>query len=96
MNVIQNNDPQSANVNLPSAMSREQAEVFELLKGFSSEKNKFHKWYEGAIGILTSTSPDKIAQAAHSMRELCDELPKAISVGCCVSGNDDALKLKKN
>ena len=60
-------------------MSREQVEVFELLHGFSSEKNKFHKWYEGAIGILSSTFPDKIAQAAHSMRELCDELPKAIA-----------------
>ncbi len=60
-------------------MSRQQAEVFELLHGLSSEENQFHKWYEGAIGILSLKSPDKIAQAAHSMRELCDELPKAIA-----------------
>ena len=33
----------------------------------------------GAIDILNSSSPDKIAQAAHSLRELCDHLPKYIA-----------------
>jgi len=64
---------------LPAAMTREQVEVFDLLQSFSTREKHFHKWYQGALEIINSQSPDKIAQAAHSLRELCDELPSAIA-----------------
>jgi hypothetical protein len=60
------NSPEKGSVNLPLAMSSQQTKVFELLKGFSTDKKQFHRWYEGAINILNSQFPDKIAQAAHS------------------------------
>ena len=67
------------NVNLPLAMNRQQVEVFELLRSLSTEREKFHEWYQGGIEILGSKSPDKMAQAANSIRELCDRLPKRIA-----------------
>lgn len=73
------NGPESGNVNLPSALTRQQAEVFELLRGLSTEREKFHEWYQGAILVLNSLSSDRIPQVAHSIRELCDKLPDRIA-----------------
>lgn len=73
------NGLESGNVNLPLALTRQQVEVFELLRGLSTEREKFHEWYRGAIQVLSSPSPDRIPQAAHSIRELCDKLPDRIS-----------------
>ena len=73
------NGPESGNVNLPLALTRQQAEVFELLRVLSTEREKFHEWYQGAILVLNSLSPDRFPQAAHSIRELCDKLPDRIA-----------------
>ena len=76
---IQKKSPESGNMNLPLAMTRQQVEVIDLLRGFSTKEKNFHTWYQGAIEIINSQSPDKIAQAAHSLRELFDALPSAIA-----------------
>ena len=68
------NSPESGNTSLPLALTRQQTEVFELLRGLSTEREKFHEWYRGAIQVLNSLSSDRIPQAAHSIRELCDKL----------------------
>jgi hypothetical protein len=34
---------------------------------YETEREKFHEWYRGALEIINSTSPDKVAQAAHSI-----------------------------
>ena len=60
-------------------MTRQQIAVFELLRGLATEQLRFHEWYHGAIQVLSSQSPDKTAQAAHSIRELCDRLPNRIA-----------------
>jgi len=73
------NGPESGNVTLPLALTRQQAEVFELLRVLSTEREKFHEWYQGAIIVLNSLSPDRFPQAAHSIRELCDKLPDRIA-----------------
>src|SRR5690242_20003497 len=73
------NDPDLGSKNLPAAMTSEQVEVLDLVRGFSTQNKQFHKSYQGALEIINSQSPDKIAQAAHSLRELCDELPNAIA-----------------
>ena len=75
----QENSPQKESENLPLAMNSRQTKVFDLLRGFSTACGKFHEWYHGAIQILNSNSPDKIAQAANSIRELCDKLPGIIA-----------------
>jgi hypothetical protein len=71
--------PELGSKDLPAAMTSEQVEVLDLLRGFSTQGKHFHRWYQGAVEVLNSQSPDKIAQAAHSLRELCDELPSAIA-----------------
>ena len=71
--------PESGNINLPLTLTRQQAEVFELLRALSTEREKFHEWYQGAIVVLNSLSPDRFPQAAHSIRELCDKLPDRIA-----------------
>jgi len=79
MDTTPENSPTSENSLLPLAMNRQQAQVFELLRGLSTEREKFHEWYQGAIQVLNSLSSDKIPQAAHSIRELCDKLPDRIA-----------------
>jgi hypothetical protein len=73
------NSPDSKKPDLPLAMTRQQVEVFELLRGLSTDLEKFHEWYQGALQALDSRSSDRIAQAAHSIRELCDKLPDRIA-----------------
>ena len=63
------------NESLPLPMNRQQIEVYELLSGLASERESFHKWYQGAVEVIGSALPDKVAQAAHSVRQLCDRLP---------------------
>jgi hypothetical protein len=40
----QENSPQIGNTNLPLAMNSQQAKVFDLLRGFSTEGVTFHEW----------------------------------------------------
>ncbi|NOS72847.1 MAG: hypothetical protein HOP33_23335, partial [Verrucomicrobia bacterium] len=79
MNDNQESNPPMGNANQPLAMNRQQAEVFELLRGFSTAREKFHHWYQGALEVLASNSADKVAQAANSIRELCDKLPDRVA-----------------
>jgi hypothetical protein len=73
------NTPDITKSDLPEALTRREEEVFELLQTLSTPSKAFHEWYRGGITILKSKSPDRIAQAAHSIRELCDALPKRIA-----------------
>lgn len=79
MNADSQNSPELGKTNSPLALNRQQAEVFELLHGFSSQGKDFHEWYQGALEMINSQSSDKIAQAAHSLRELCDALPSTVA-----------------
>jgi hypothetical protein len=64
------NSPDKRNVNLPLAMNSQQTKVFELLQGFSMDRERFHEWYQGALEVLVSNSPDKIAQDGSGGRGL--------------------------
>jgi hypothetical protein len=45
----------------------------------STGKVPLHDWYAGALAALSNESnPDGIAQAAHSLRELLEKLPRAL------------------
>ena len=80
MDTNPNTSTESGNANLPLALTRQQADVFELLRGLSTEQHNFHEWYQGAVEVLASKSPDKIAQAANSIRELCEKLATRMDV----------------
>ncbi len=75
-----NNTPDLADALLPPDLTRQQIDVFELLRDLSTEREQFHEWYLGAIQVLASKSPDKLAQAANSIRELCEKLATRMNV----------------
>lgn len=80
MNADTNNNPDLGSANLPPDLTRQQIDVFELLRDLSTDREKFYNWYLGAIQVLASKSPDKIAQAANSIRELCEKLATSMNV----------------
>ena len=63
-------------------LSPQQQEVLSALR--SRETDRFHvsHWYLGALYALNNPyNPDRIAQAAQSLRELIEKLPRVLGIG---------------
>ena len=68
-----------SNVSKPLVLTRKQREVIEALKNIQTEEYPLSDWYIGALYALNNHyNPDRIAQAAHSLRELLEKLPWVI------------------
>ena len=53
--------------------------VLEALKSKQTEKYPLSRWYIGALYALDNHyNPDSVAQAAHSLRELLEKLPRVV------------------
>ena len=75
MDVIDNQ-----NVYEPLRLTPEQQRVLEVLKDIEIEKYPVSKWYLGALYTLDNPhNPDRISQAAQSLRELLEKLPQVIN-----------------
>lgn len=62
---------------VPPALTPRQREVFEILSTKNSQKYLLADWYRGAIYAACSTyNPDRFSQAAQSLRELLEKLPR--------------------
>ncbi len=73
---IGDNDPSKR----PPQLEERQLEVWRALRVRSSEKSPLADWYFGAITVSRDPfNPDRIAQAAHSLRELLQRIPRALS-----------------
>lgn len=58
-------------------LTRRQKEIYELLKAQVSDKYNLASMYLGAIYAIKNTyNPDRLSQAAHSLRELLEKLPR--------------------
>ncbi len=58
-------------------LTRRQIEIYELLKAQFSDKYNLASMYLGAIYAFKNTyNPDRLSQAAHSLRELLEKLPR--------------------
>ena len=58
-----------------------QKTVLETLQSKETEKYPLSRWYLGALYALeTHNNPDRISQAAHSLRELVEKLPRVVQV----------------
>src|SRR6266568_5871143 len=56
-----------------------QLQVWRSLRSRAREKYPLHNWYAGSLAALSNESnPDGVAQAAHSLRELLEKLPRAL------------------
>ena len=67
------------NVSEPLVLTPQQQEVLDALGNRETEKYPLSQWYLGALYTLENhNNPDRVAQAAHSLRELLEKLPQVI------------------
>ena len=60
-------------------LNSKQREVLEILQSKQTEKHPLSDWYIGALYALNNHhNPDRVAQAAHSLRELLQKLPRVV------------------
>ena len=63
----------------PYQLSQRQLEVIQALQSRETEKYRLSQWYLGALYALDNYyNPDRISQAAHSLRELMEKLPRVV------------------
>ena len=63
----------------PLVLTRQQLEVTQALKRRETEKYPLSQWYLGALYAMSNhRNPDCISQAAHSLRELMEKLPRVL------------------
>ena len=81
----------SQDVSEPLRLTLQQQRLLEVLRDKETEKYPVSKWYLGALYALdNSHNPDRISQAAQSLRELLEKLPRVIE-GSDVQGNDSGF-----
>ena len=70
---------ENRNVSEPRILTPREQDVSDALRSNETEKYPLSQWYLGALYVLDNHyNPDRIAQAAHSLRELIEKLPIVI------------------
>lgn len=63
----------------PPRLSSRQSAIFNLLRGIDTTEYPLSHWYLGALYAIENThNPDRFSQAAQSIRELLEKLPRAL------------------
>ena len=63
----------------PLVLTPKQQDVLGILQSKQTEKYPLSRWYTGALYALNNHyNPDRVAQAAHSLRELLEKLPEIV------------------
>ena len=82
------------NVSEPLRLTPQQQRVLEALKDRETEEYPLSQWYLGALYVLhNDQNPDRVAQAAHSLRELLEKLPSVVE-GSDVTASSDKSKFQ--
>ena len=80
----------------PLVLTHEQRAVLEALKSKETEEYPLSKWYLGALYALGNPhNPDRVSQAAQSLRELVEKLPRVVREGG-VQGNTPFAELRRD
>lgn len=75
----------------PSRLTPQQQRVLEALKDRETQEFPLSQWYHGALYTLDDEhNPDRLAQAAQSLRELLEKIPRVI-IGIGVQANTSGL-----
>ena len=70
---------ESPNISTPMVLTDRQRDVLEALQNKQTGEYSLSNWYLGALYALDNHyNPDRIAQAAHSLRELLEKLPLVV------------------
>ena len=65
------------NVSEPLVLTPQQRKVLDALRNRDTKEYPLSQWYLGALYALENHyNPDRVAQAAHSLRELIEKLPR--------------------
>ncbi len=67
---------------IPFVLAPQQVDVLQALQGKEYERYPLSQWYLGFLYALDNNyNPDRIAQAAQSLRELIEKLPRVVLAG---------------
>ena len=70
---------ENRNVSELRVLTPREQDISDALKNKETEKYPLSQWYLGALyGLDNHYNPDRIAQAAHSLRELIEKLPRVV------------------
>ena len=87
----------NSNVYEPLVLTPRQRQVLEALKDKETEKYPLSKWYHGALYALDNPyNPDRISQAAQSLRELLEKLPRVIQGGDVQASKIDFAEMRRS
>ena len=85
------------NVYNPLELTPRQKQVLEALKDTETEKLPLSHWYLGALHALDNpNNPDRISQAAQSLRELVEKLPRVVKGNDIQGGGTGFAKMRRN
>ena len=92
MQSIENHD-----VSKPLVLTSKQRDVLEALKSKQTDKYRLSDMYLGALYALNNHhNPDRIAQAANSLRELLEKLPRVVQGSDIYVGPTDFKEMRRS
>ena len=88
---------ENRNVSEPRVLTPREQDVSDALRSQETEKYPLSQWYLGALCALDNHyNPDRIAQAAHSLRELIEKLPRVVHGSDVQIGPTDFKGMRRN
>ena len=85
------------NVYEPLVLTPRQQQVLETLKDKETEEYALSKWYLGALYTLDNPyNPDRISQAAQSLRELLEKLPRVVQGSDVQGGGSGFAEMRRS
>ena len=85
------------NVLKPLVLTLKQEEVLNALGHKETEEYPLSRWYLGALYALENHyNPDRVAQAAHSLRELIEKLPRVVHGSDIQGGRPNFSDMRNN
>ena len=85
------------NVYEPLVLTPRQQQVLEALKDKETEEYPLSKWYLGALYTLDNPyNPDRISQAAQSLRELLEKLPRVVQGSDVQGGGSGFAEMRRS
>ena len=88
---------QKPNQGQPLVLTPWQRQVLEILREIQTKEYPLANWYLGALHTLNSCyNPDRISQAAQSLRELLEKLPRVLEESDAQSNQCDFRGMRDN
>ena len=88
---------ENRNVSEPRVLTLREQDVSDALRSKETQKYPLSQWYLGALYALDNHyNPDRVAQAAHSLRELLEKLPRVVQESDVQVGPTDFKGMRRS